>query len=58
MNSTLLNLAVILHDGPHTPNIWPYILLGSGALLLVFILAGLWWAGRRLPPEMDDREDR
>jgi hypothetical protein len=55
----LYNLAVILHDGPHTnpASPWPYILLGIGALLFVAILAGLWWAGRRLPPEMDESQD-
>jgi hypothetical protein len=55
----LFNLAVILHDGPHTsePNYWPYILLGIGALLIVAILVGLWWAKRSLSPEMDDGQD-
>lgn len=54
MSLPLLSLSVFLHDGPHTPSAWPYVLLGLGALLLVAILAGLWWAARRLPPEMDD----
>jgi protein-S-isoprenylcysteine O-methyltransferase Ste14 len=57
MSSPLFNLSVILHDGPHTPSAWPYVLLGLGALLLVAILAGLWWASRRLPPEMDETKD-
>jgi protein-S-isoprenylcysteine O-methyltransferase Ste14 len=57
MSSLLLSLSVILHDGPHTPSAWPYVLLGLGALLLVAILAGLWWASRRLPPEMDEGPD-
>ena len=57
MSSPLLSLSVILHDGPHTPSAWPYVLLGLGALLLVAILTGLWWAARRLPPEMDDGPD-
>ena len=54
MASPLLSLSVILHDGPHTPNTWPYVLLGLGALSVVATLAGLWWANRRLPPELDD----
>jgi protein-S-isoprenylcysteine O-methyltransferase Ste14 len=57
MSLPFLNLSIILHDGPHTPSAWPYVLLGLGALLLVAILAGLWWAARRLPPEMDEPED-
>jgi protein-S-isoprenylcysteine O-methyltransferase Ste14 len=57
MSSLLFNLSIILHDGPHTPSAWPYVLLGIGALLLVAILAGLWWAARRLPPEMEEPQD-
>jgi protein-S-isoprenylcysteine O-methyltransferase Ste14 len=57
MSSLLFNLSVILHDGPHTPSPWPYVLLGLGVLLLVAILVGLWWAARRLPPEMDEPKD-
>ena len=53
----MLNLAVILHDGPHTSDTWLYVLLGLAALLTVAILAGLWWAARRLPPEMDEPKD-
>ncbi len=53
----MLSLAVFLHDGPHTSDAWLYVLLGLGALSIIAILAGLWWANRRLPPEMDEPED-
>jgi hypothetical protein len=50
----MFSLAVILHETPQTSGAWPYVLLVLGALLILAILAGLWWAERHLPPEMDD----